>query len=63
VRPLRSFLPAEAIARIFGTVYPLPNRRPGTPRQQMDGNRPLSSGDRRALSRWQAAIVGQDGTP
>jgi hypothetical protein len=25
VRPLRQFLPAEAMARIFGTVNPLPN--------------------------------------
>jgi len=28
VRPLRKFLPAEAIAKIFGTVNPLPNLAP-----------------------------------
>ena len=28
VRPLRQFLPAEAMARIFGTVNPLPNLAP-----------------------------------
>jgi hypothetical protein len=28
VRSLRSFLPAEAIARIFGTVKPLPDLAP-----------------------------------